>query len=168
MLHAMTLVEPILTTLGLGGGGVLIAFTSCVLPRIRRSYWWLVARHAVLARLLVVVPSMERDALVHGLKRALLGAVPPPVLRERRVPARLEVIVPTNAVGQLAAAGPGLTDDLAAWLTRLALRRGWTLPDRPGICITLTTDEYGIARRPRARAAMPSSRSRQPQRRTRR
>lgn len=147
----MTQVEPVLTAFGFGGGGVLATFACWALPRIMRSHWWLIARHAALARVLVFVPAMGRDGLVHGLKRALLEAVPPPVLRGRRVPARLEVIVPASALGGLAAPGAGLTDDLAVWLTRLAQRRGWVLPDRSGVRVTLTTDEYGIARRPYAR-----------------
>jgi hypothetical protein len=148
----VSLMNWILMSLGVGGtGGMVIAAIRRYTPRVRRSYWWLLARHAILAQLFRLIPSMERDALVHGLKRALIEAVSPPVMQCRRVPANIEVILPANAVSELDGAGPDLTDDLVSWLVQQAQRRGWTLPESGpgGITIGFRADPYGIARRPR-------------------
>jgi hypothetical protein len=120
----VSLMNWILTSLSVGGtGGVVVTAIRRYAPRVRRSYWWLLMRHAILAQLFRLVPSMGRDALVHELKRALIEAVPPPVMQCRRVPAQIEVILPTNAVRELDGVGPGLSNDLISWLVQQAQYR---------------------------------------------
>jgi hypothetical protein len=128
---AMPLLQSVLTWLG--AGSAVLAGVTLYLPRLRRSYWWLVVLHAMLACLLQIVPAFQRDAMVHRLKLALLEAVSPPVNRRRRVPAKVEIFVPAGTRIQ-----PGLMEDLAQWLVDQARTSGWTLTST-GVTVTTAT-----------------------------
>jgi hypothetical protein len=148
----MTLVESVLAVLGLSVGGVVVAVIGWLVRRILRTYRWLLVRHAVAARVVALVPSKVGVALVHGMKRALLDVVvPAPVLHFRRVPADIELVVPSTVMAELDDAGEGLADDLAVWLTQQAEWRTWALP-RSEVRVKLVADASAVAGKSWARA----------------
>jgi hypothetical protein len=102
ILWVMTLIELVLALLSLSVGGVVVAVIGWLVRKILRSYWWLVMRQAVAARVFALVPWKAGEALVYGMKRALLEVVvPAPVLHCRRVPAGIELVVPVVMMADL-------------------------------------------------------------------
>lgn len=140
----MTIVQALIAWLG-AGSLAAIAVAGPV-RRVWRSYWCLLSRHAVLAMTFRLVRPLWREAVVHGMKWALLEVVSPPVASARRVPARVEVTVPGGTPVE-----PGVVADLRDWLVDHAQRGGWRLPAGGRVSITVLAGHRDGSRRPYAR-----------------